>query len=477
MRGTWYTAAIRLKQTKGLPLRDRKVRHGKPKMRDSVYLFAGGVGLGLLEAAIEWLSGLVPPSSMEDELVRIWSPWRGTVRTVESPVLFMGLDTDPASREKYGPKLESELAMLGVSYRYIDVGGSSVFLDPRARAVYSRLEADSDKVRGEVLKALTDTGFNTRSPNAVFYVNSMHGYGSAINTFLAEKVVADLLPATRLKAMVAIADYPTGLICTPDYYDSLRWSLGQIGRLLESRRLDFVLVVESTLVAALSSVVRGLVGADAVRRAYEPLLKELHSSGYAFEAYVKAYRQVLLNMARLAKVDPRDANEFIAGAVSPLSFLVSIGPAAGREVTVSSSSIDFVDVKRMLYSSNPSMRPYVSVAYLPGSYIRMYLRPPSLEKIIKALGLSWLSPLDVGRLVHFVLIFGDRLRQELGISGTDFRLGAERVVKNAVRFNGSIDVLVVDNCDAVWAVAVHEGEAVLRGLYGVDGGQEGAGGA
>ena len=170
------------------------MRNEGSKMRDWVYLFAGETGLSLLEATAKWLADLIPSSPKRDKLVAIRSLWRGTVKNVESPVQFIGLDIDLTSREKYGSKLESELAMLGISYRYIDVGGSSAFLDPRPRAVYSRLEANSNKVRGEVLKALTDTGFNTRSPNAVFYVNSMHGYGSAINTFLAEKVVPDSPP-------------------------------------------------------------------------------------------------------------------------------------------------------------------------------------------------------------------------------------------------------------------------------------------
>ena len=433
------------------------------RVRESIYIYSGAAGLGIAYATARELRNALPSNhARNEEPETIFWP---SQETSTKPITLLGFDTDSVSESKYVQAIRRELAGLGLAFKYHSVEGGPAGQEPRT--VHERLEGQAERLRKVVAQDLASVGIDARTPAAVFLTNSLHGSGAAINLYLVEKIIPEVVPSAALKADIAILTDITKLPSILNYRESIRWSLNTMKRLLQNNALDFVLTVENTFAAALATVFKGGADLGSLRDAYRPFIDALKSyslhSDNAYDNYVAAIRKLMMSLASLAKEDPATANETIVQAVSPISTLVSLGLELGREVLSASAPQDFVNMRKLLASG--SAVPYVSVAYLPSDYILRSLKPASITHLIRALGLSWLAPFNLVKTQRLVFVLGEGLRRRFGIGGVSFDYEVENAVKNEFKFNGHIDVLTVTNCSSAWLYAVQTSDEIFRSIY------------
>ena len=439
----------------------------KPKMRDGLYFFAGAAGLGLLQATAKWLEQLVPARERKEKSKRpsVWRGW-GENKTVHMPVQIFAMDTDPLSEGALS-QIKESLARIDIPVQYIRVEGPTAGQDPIS--VYKRLES-SNGLKSEIDRVIAENTYDPSKYRGIFYASSLHGSGAAINVYIADYVIPKLAPSAELRLMTAVIADVTKFRSPLDYYRSTAWALNNIDRLLDENKLDGVITLDNTLLTAMASVLKGLASMGDIEKAFEPVMTLLDRGKYDLNDLVLAYRDSLYQLtSSVSKVDPAESNELMVKAVAPLVYFPTFGPALGKEVFSQSSPWDLMNMKRSIAledTNNPTRRAYLKIAVLPGELIRK-INPDSIEDLMYYLSISFLAPINIRKVQRLMVIVGDDVRASMGTSGVAFTSKVIETLKQK-GYYGDIEVLLVKNCNSAWLIAVQEGEALLRGIYGIN---------
>lgn len=433
----------------------------RPKVRGSLYIGSGAAGIGVMSAMARWLEQRLPKKATEKR-GSIWSPkpekFMGKPAKVQT--MFLGLDTDPVSRDRFGEEVSKVLGELNIRSQYVQLGTVTAGQNPVN--VYNRL--DVNDVLGAVKGALTEANFELEATQGVVMINSMHGSGSAINTFIAERIIPELTTTAQLRAMVAIAADVSRVTSKLNYARSLNWSLSQHQRLLQQGNLDAVIVIDNTMTSAVASVVNGIIPLEKLVNAWRPIEEVNAQSEVTEEDYAGAVVEFYKNIAKLAKLDPAETNDVIAEAVAPLTLVITYGETIGSTLEASSSPQDFHNLANILRLSDDkgnTRGSFVVPGYLPGKIARALLGQYDFAKFIDAISRFFLAPIDVVEVTNLVVVFGENLRESWEQKGISFTKAVEDAFGD-LGYSGELDIMYVKNSSSIWLYAVQENVVALR---------------
>lgn len=436
------------------------------KVRTSLYLGSGEAGIGILASIAKWLDQGVPKRKLQvgdtTDDGPIW-PSKGGKGKTKAQALFMGADTDRISEERF-KAVKSVLERLGLPARYIPIMGPTAGQNPVT--VHSRL--DVNEMLGALKGAIAETNFDISSLQAAVLINSMHGTGAAVNTFMAEKVLPELTNSSAYKAMVAVAADLSRITSVLQYARSLNWTLSMTERLLQQRLLDAVIVVDNTLLSAVASVTKGLITLERLVAAWKPVRDYVIKEGESgYDEYAEAYKATYEQIIKLGRLDPRDTNDVVTEVISPLTTIPSFGGLLDRRLEASSSQQDFMNLANLVHMTDNKGNvrgTYVLASYLPSNLARSALEQYDFRKLARILSFMWTGPVDLAEVVSLIVVIGDELRDRWQARGVYFARELERAFED-LGWEGYLDVMYVTGSSSIWLFAVQDKIVGIKGIF------------
>jgi len=422
----------------------------QPRIRGLIKVNSGAAGVAIGIAEGEWVwerVKLVRKAEEKEEPIVVFPPHRRSGEDkAHNAALF--IDTDPASGVKFDKK-KATFDNIGVPARWLRIPGPTAGQDPEVLDRRLRSDEEAAKPVIEALKQTLDT-VNLGYVQSIQYNNSMHGTGMAVNSYIAEVIASRVPRESYYKLMLAINADITRAPSKLDYLKSTKWSLNRLGDLLAKEALDAVMIIDNTLASAVKSVWLGISPKEKLKEAWKKLIRAEDPS-----ESIEGFYSI---MARIAKLDPHEANDIIVQATAPLTIAPSWGTlieGAERELRASSGPWDYLNIKRVTAKS------YIIPGYLPSEQLQRV----DFKIISDELAITALAPFDLGTIKSIVIVLGEKDKkfwESQGISMYELLIRSFRQINYA----GPLDILTIPEEGGIWIYAVVSDVKLLEIKFG-----------
>jgi len=423
----------------------------QPRIRGLIKVNSGaaGVAIGITEGEWVWerIKEVVRKTEEKEERIFVFRPHRGPG---EGKALNAALftDTDSASGVKFDNN-KATFDTIGVPARWLKIPGPTAGQNPKALDERLRSDEEAAKLVIEAVKQTLDA-VDLGSVQSIQFNNSMHGSGMAINSYIAEVIASRPLKGDYYKLMLAINADITRATSGLDYLESTKWSLNRLGDLLAKEALDAVMIIDNTLASAVKSVWLGYSEKKELMEAWKVLLRAKDPS----EGIEGFYRV----MARIAKLDPHEANDLIVKAAAPLTIAPSWGmliEGAARELRASSGPWDYFNIKRV------TEKGYIIPGYLPSEQLKRI----DFKIISDELAITALAPFDLGTVKNIIIVLGERDRRIWESRGISMYASLEESFRQ-INYYGPLDILTIPEEGGIWIYTIVNDMKILEIKFG-----------